>query len=59
MINFRIYTRILKMALNAINGIASGVVANKKTPLVAQGLALLSFKLMKFFRIKVIGTINS
>lgn len=47
------------MALNAINGIASGVVANKKTPLVAQGLALLSFKLMKFFRIKVIGTINS
>ena len=41
MINFRIYTRILKMALNAINGIASGVVANKITPLVAQGLALL------------------
>lgn len=33
--------KILKMALNAINGIASGVVANKITPLVAQGLALL------------------
>lgn len=33
--------KILKMALNAINGIACGVVANKITPLVAQGLALL------------------
>lgn len=33
--------KLLKMALNAINGIASGVVANNITPLVAQGLALL------------------
>ena len=33
--------RMLKMALNAINGIASGVIANEITPLVTQGLALL------------------
>lgn len=33
--------KIMKMAFNAINGIATGIAANQLTPVVAQGLRLL------------------